>query len=143
MPPRFAGSCALSVQANRHTPFANRRMKFYARTITETQRPFQYSHVDRLAIARSPTAVSRPKYSGKLDIERVDIPSTCVSHKHLRAVGSGIAPPPQGPLELTQTLQAKEVLGMRITEPYTSNLGITIPADVLYVLNMAAVGGPG
>jgi hypothetical protein len=25
-------------QANRHTPFANRRIKFYARTITETQR---------------------------------------------------------------------------------------------------------
>ena len=35
---RFKGSCALSVQANRHTPFANRRMKFYARSITETQR---------------------------------------------------------------------------------------------------------
>jgi hypothetical protein len=26
---------ALSVQANRHTPFANRRMKFCVRTITE------------------------------------------------------------------------------------------------------------
>lgn len=38
MAPRFAGSCALSVQANRRTPFANRRMKFYPRTITETQR---------------------------------------------------------------------------------------------------------
>jgi hypothetical protein len=34
----FIGSCALSVQANRRTPFANRRMKFYPRTITETQR---------------------------------------------------------------------------------------------------------
>ena len=32
------GSCALSVQANRRTPFANRRMKFYPRTITETLR---------------------------------------------------------------------------------------------------------
>jgi hypothetical protein len=36
--PAFKGSCALSVQANRRTPFANRRMKFYPRTITETQR---------------------------------------------------------------------------------------------------------
>jgi hypothetical protein len=35
---RFAGSCALSVQANRSTLFANRRMTFYPRIITETQR---------------------------------------------------------------------------------------------------------
>jgi hypothetical protein len=53
------GSCALSVQANRREPFANRRMTFYARTITETHR----ARVKRNSLATTNPGVRNDRLS--------------------------------------------------------------------------------
>src|SRR5208337_3350342 len=79
----------------------------------------------------------------EVDVERVDIPPACVAIKHLRTIGSGIAPGTKWRAESTQTLQAEKILGMGVADFYAANSRNPIDAGVLHILHIAAVGSPG